>query len=583
MGDFGGGNPGSFSPGTAGSATSLVELSISGRNLRDLDVFSKSDPMCVVYTQPFGVTSNVKGKKWNEILRTETIQNNLNPDFTKKVQISYCFEQQQYLRFEMYDVDNRSNRLEDHDFIGFVETTLGQIVSSGGGGCGGSGLALRLANHQYGGNCGQIIVTAEEMSMCKDELELQFMAKKLDRKDWFGSSDPFLQISRSNERPGDFTVVHRTEHLNNNLNPVWKKFVIPIRSLCNGDLDRNLKFEIFDYNNNGKHSPIGDFYSTARQLADGPGPNNIYPVINKKKSTKRSYKNSGMCHLMTGKNQKAHTFLDYIGGGTELACTISIDFTASNGNPMSPESLHHFMPNGMNQYEMAIQAVGRVVEDYDSDKLFPTLGFGARLPPDGRVSHEFYVNGHPSNPYCERISGVLSAYKSCLSRIQLYGPTNFAPTINHVANIARNYMDGSQYFILLIITDGIITDMAQTKTAIVDAALLPLSIIIVGVGGADFDAMEELDGDTVRVTDNRGREASRDIVQFVPMRNFLGVGGPGMQGAGLHLAKEVLAEIPEQFLSFMKTNKIVPKTSSQSTRQSNMLPPDPEAAINVQF
>ena len=238
---------------------------------------------------------------------------------------------------------------------------------------------------------------------------------------------------------------------------------------------------------------------------------------------------------------------------------------------------------GMNQYEMAIQAVGRVVEDYDSDKLFPTLGFGARLPPDGRVSHEFYVNGHPSNPYCERISGVLSAYKSCLSRIQLYGPTNFAPTINHVANIARNYMDGSQYFILLIITDGIITDMAQTKTAIVDAALLPLSIIIVGVGGADFDAMEELDGDTVRVTDNRGREASRDIVQFVPMRNFLGVGGPGMQGAGLHLAKEVLAEIPEQFLSFMKTNKIVPKTSSQSTRQSNMLPPDPEAAINVQF
>ena len=238
----------------------------------------------------------------------------------------------------------------------------------------------------------------------------------------------------------------------------------------------------------------------------------------------------------------------------------------------------------MNQYELAIQAVGKVIEDYDSDKLFPVLGFGARLPPDGRVSHEFYVNGHQSNPYCERISGVLTAYKSCLSRIQLYGPTNFAPTINHVANIARNYMDGSQYFILLIITDGIITDMAQTKTAIVDAALLPMSIIIVGVGGADFDAMEELDGDTVRVTDPRGREASRDIVQFVPIRNFLGVGGgSNLQGAGLDLAKEVLAEIPGQFIGFMKTNKIIPKMASQSTRQSNVLPPDPEAAINVNF
>jgi hypothetical protein len=109
------------------------------------------------------------------------------------------------------------------------------------------------------------------------------------------------------------------------------------------------------------------------------------------------------------------------------------------------------------------------------------------------------------------------AYKSCLARIQLYGPTNFAPTINHVANIAQQITDGSQYFILLIITDGIITDMPQTKSvsgnhtssfsmfcnvflrcvklqnwlsffqAIVSASTLPLSIIIVGVGGADFE------------------------------------------------------------------------------------------------
>jgi hypothetical protein len=208
----------------------------------------------------------------------------------------------------------------------------------------------------------------------------------------------------------------------------------------------------------------------------------------------------------------------------------------------------------------------------------------ARLPPDGRVSHEFYVNGHPSNPYCERISGVLSAYRQCIGRIQLYGPTNFAPTINHVSNVARNFIDGSQYFILLIVTDGIITDMEQTKSAIVDAALLPISIIIVGVGGADFDAMEELDGDTIRVTDQRGRVASRDIVQFVPMRNFLGVGGPNSQGAGVYLAKEVLAEIPEQFTGFMKSRKIVPKNPPPTAlNQSSNLPPDPESAINLGF
>jgi hypothetical protein len=47
----------------------------------------------------------------------------------------------------------------------------------------------------------------------------------------------------------------------------------------------------------------------------------------------------------------------------------------------------------------------------------------------------------------------------------------------------------------------------------VSASTLPLSIIIVGVGNADFDAMEELDGDTVRLTAPDGRVASRDIVQ----------------------------------------------------------------------
>ena len=331
-----------FQPGSAGAATSLVELSIAGRNLRDMDVFSKSDPMCVVYVQPFGVTNS-----WQELLRTECIKNTLNPQFTRKVQISYCFEQQQHLKFEMYDIDNLSNNLSDHDFIGRATCTLGQIVTAGGGGSGGNGITLTLNNPDYGGNCGQIIISAEELSMCKDELEIQFMGKKLDKKDWFGSSDPFLQISRSNERPGEFTVVHRTEHISNNVNPVWKPFVISIRTLCNGDLDRNLKFECFDHNNNGNHSYIGEFSTTARNLLEGPGPANIHPCINiKKKNSKRSYKHSGHIHLIDCKMQKAFSFLDYVRGGTELACTISIDFTASNGNPQSPDSLHYIHSRG---------------------------------------------------------------------------------------------------------------------------------------------------------------------------------------------------------------------------------------------
>lgn len=43
----------------------------------------------------------------------------------------------------------------------------------------------------------------------------------------------------------------------------------------------------------------------------------------------------------------------------------------------------------MNAYAMALKAVGEIIQDYDSDKLFPAYGFGAKMPPDGKISHVF--------------------------------------------------------------------------------------------------------------------------------------------------------------------------------------------------
>lgn len=80
-----------------------------------------------------------------------------------------------------------------------------------------------------------------------------------------------------------------------------------------------------------------------------------------------------------------------------------------------------------------------------------------------------------------------------------------------------------QYFILLIITDGEITDLDQTKQAIINASKLPMSIIIVGVGEADFKAMEFLDRDDGVLKSPTGEPAARDIVQFVPFRQFKNV------------------------------------------------------------
>ncbi|XP_037266507.1 copine-5-like isoform X3 [Falco rusticolus] len=547
-----------------------VELTVSCRQLLDKDTFSKSDPLCVLYTQRPG------SRQWREFGRTEVIDNSLNPDFLRKFVLDYFFEEKQNLRFDLYDVDSKSPDLSKHDFLGQAFCTLGEIVGSAGsrlekpltmGTVTTHGRGRRPAPAVSNGGipgkkCGTIILLAEELGNCRDVATLQFCANKLDKKDFFGKSDPFMVFYRSNE-DGTFTICHKTEVVRNTLNPVWQAFTIPVRALCNGDYDRAIKVEVYDWDRDGSHDFIGEFTTSYRELARGQSQFNVYEVVNpRKKMKKKKYLNSGTVTLLSFAVESDHTFLDYIRGGTQINFTVAIDFTASNGNPSQSTSLHYLSPYQLNAYTMALKAVGEIIQDYDSDKMFPALGFGAKIPPDGRVSHEFPLNGDVANPACSGIEGVLEAYHRSLRSVQLYGPTNFAPVVNHVARSAAAVLDGSQYFVLLIITDGVISDMAQTKEAIVNAAKLPMSIIIVGVGQAEFDAMVELDGDDIRIS-SRGKVAERDIVQFVPFRDYLD-GGDSPVLSMARLAKDVLAEIPDQFISYMKARGIKPQPAPPS-------------------
>lgn len=93
------------------------------------------------------------------------------------------------------------------------------------------------------------------------------------------------------------------------------------------------------------------------------------------------------------------------------------------------------------------------------------------------------------------------------------------------------------YNVLLILTDGNILDMPQTRQRLVDLSKLPCSVIIVGLGDEeDFELMEELDGDDVKLTDDDDKECERDIVQFVEYEKAIKEG---------ELGERVLEEIPQ--------------------------------------
>ena len=202
-----------------------------------------------------------------------------------------------------------------------------------------------------------------------------------------------------------------------------------------------------------------------------------------------------------------------------MSLYVAIDFTGSNGLPTQPSSLHYMNPNGSyNGYENAIMSVGSILQEYDSKKNFPVFGFGATYPKAGitSVSHCFPLSGKKENPFVVGVPGILGAYRQCLPFLSFGGSTYFAPIINECVKSVRFAVQNGvfTYTTLLILTDGQICDENQTIDAIIDASALPMSIIIIGIGNADFSSMDVLDGDggLLRSKNNPTWFVQRDVV-----------------------------------------------------------------------
>eukprot|EP00004_Rigifila_ramosa_P020703 TRINITY_DN540_c0_g1_i1.p1 TRINITY_DN540_c0_g1~~TRINITY_DN540_c0_g1_i1.p1 ORF type:complete len:566 (-),score=171.68 TRINITY_DN540_c0_g1_i1:15-1691(-) len=515
-----------------------ISMSFACRELVNMDLMSKSDPMIVVSLKD-------AKDKWQEIGRTEMIKDNLNPVFQRQVTTKFYFEKVQKIRVQVFDVDNESARLADQDFLGETFFALNELF-----GAKGNKFVLTLKKDQRAR--GKVLVFGEEVNPSPPLIcTFRFAATNLDKKDFFGSSDPFFVMNRTRS-DGSIQAVYTSEHIDNNVNPVWQELSISSLILCNNDHKKQIVIEIYDWNKSGKHEIIGAVKTTLGELLGAASTARQFAVINPEKAKKKGYTSSGQFFVNTGTAAVQSSFLDYVANGFELSLVFAIDFTASNGHPANPQSLHFRPQTHPNDYQTAIMGIGNIVGAYDSDKNFPALGFGARLAPGAPASHCFFMNMNPSNPEVNGIQGVLDVYAQSISTFELYGPTNFAPVIRWVSQVAANVQAQKipRYYVLLIITDGEINDMYETIEAIVYASRLPMSIIIVGVGPAEFTNMKLLDSDDgmLRAGDVY---AERDIVQFVPLREMAGKTPEAV-------AEVTLAELPRQFLDYVRTRQIPP-------------------------
>ena len=513
-----------------------LELFISCANLADTDVMSKSDPLVRVKLETRGRPSYIVGC-------TETVRDNLNPVFTKPVVVDYYFEQQQVLIFICADQDGH----RDEDALGTASCPIAQILMAPA-----AGLRLPLVNSHRKNST--ITIKYQKVQQSNADVIFKLRCSKVKDIEWFSKSDPFLRIYRPNQAfkdspfnqiPKDgWVMIHETEYYQDNLNPQFNQFTLSGSILNQGNPNMFNKIEIWDHSHRGKHQWIGEGYFTATQIIGG---------LRLVETFDSSRKNSGNIHFDDFRSIRRIPISDYLRLGLTLSLTVGVDFTYSNGAASNPSSLHYMSPNGLNQYQKALVEVGVILMDYDTDKLIPAYGFGASLPGVKGINFCFPLSMNLADPFVPSYQGLLAAYNAIVPILSFAGPTNFSPIINEtIAAVQKGFAENKLvYSTLLIITDGLITDFQETAAALVRASSLPISVIIVGVGNEDFSQMNVLDGDTQPLRDFHGNVCKRDLVQFVPFRDY--------QSNPTMLAEAVLRELPRQIDEFYQSIGIIPQ------------------------
>uniref|UniRef100_A0A6A7G4L2 Copine-3-like isoform X2 n=2 Tax=Hirondellea gigas TaxID=1518452 RepID=A0A6A7G4L2_9CRUS len=516
--------------------SSKIEIYVQCSNLVSHDLLSKSDPFVVLYLR--GISG-----QFEQIGRSETIKNSENPKFSTQFKIEYFFEENQEIRVEIYDTDTASQKLSEQDFIGNAVFPVGEMVAS-------PGQAVTKAIFAKGSKKpimqhskpSTVTLSCEEISLTNDLVYLNLAATGLPKMDMFGSADPYLEIFRSRE-DGSWIKIHKTEVIKNNPNPTWKQISISSQQLCNGDYARPLLIKCFDWDRNSDPDLIGQCQCSVNDMKE----NNFSQSLQRPKK-KKTYGKFAVRNLRIARQ---HSFMDYLKGGCQISLMVAIDYTGSNGNPTDPRSLHYMNSQSPNEYIRAMSAIGTVLAPYDTDQQFPVWGFGAKI--GSQTSHCFSLTFDERNPEVRGIPGIIDVYQRSFQKVALSGPTLFQHILQTASDVAKQQWqtDCQNYYIFLILTDGVINDLQKTVDVLVAASGLPLSVIIVGVGQADFRQMDHLDADGGQLKSSNGRFAERDIVQFVPFRRF-----DGQQIT--RLSKETLAELPGQFLAYMRSKKISP-------------------------
>jgi hypothetical protein len=116
------------------------------------------------------------------------------------------------------------------------------------------------------------------------------------------------------------------------------------RRLCKNNVDDTFEIRFYHYSQTGAHTDIGKLVLSVTNMLDAR-PLKIISNTNKTKGTVK---------FLSLKRYVKSSFTDYIAAGLQLMLITAIDFTASNGSPKAPNSLHYHTRTKRSTYEEAL-------------------------------------------------------------------------------------------------------------------------------------------------------------------------------------------------------------------------------------
>ncbi|KAJ3445336.1 copine-8 [Anaeramoeba flamelloides] len=402
-------------------------------------------------------------------------------------EIPFIFELVQSLRLEFHNEKEISKK----SLCGVTHFTLGNLI--------------KKMKEKYTANItdpknieekfGSLEIKVKENKINNLLLSMKWSATKI-KKDWLNKPNSYLVFLKQTEgkkkKKKVYTKIYTTEIIPKTQDPSWKSFEILSFLLCECDHKKEILIECYDEKKNGKEVLIGVVETNLEEILNPK--KNEFKLLDPNKKKRKKNQNYGILKLEEIKSSPKASMLDHLSEDINLSVVLGIDFTASNGQPNFPNSLHYRNPPNLNQYEQTIVSLCSIFSQYSDNNKIPAFGFGAKINTSSSniASDCFPLNGNTADPECDGINGVLDSYARALEFVGLHGPTNFSTLISGAVSMSK-VTKNSEYTILIIITDGELVDLLPTRTALMSASKLPLSIIIVGVGDQeDFTKLEYL-------------------------------------------------------------------------------------------